>query len=91
MPESISKQNPPEKVALTPELIRQLVSNKEASQYIGCAANSLKQSRVTGQLFGVQAPAFLKMGYNIRYKLTTLDKWLSQFTEKQNTAQTNAQ
>lgn len=76
MTESISKQN---------------LSNKEASQYIGCAPNSLKQSRVSGLLFGVPAPAFLKMGYNIRYKLTTLDDWLSQFTEKQNTAQINSQ
>ena len=75
MPDPISKQN---------------LSNKEASTYLGCAPNTLKQSRVTGTLFGVQAPAFLKMGYNIRYKLTTLDNWLSQFTEKQNTAQ-NAQ
>ena len=66
---------------------KQNLSNKEASLYIGCAPNSLKQSRVTGLLFGVPAPAFLKMGYNIRYKVSTLDEWLSQFTEKKNTAQ----
>ena len=66
---------------------KQLLPNKEAALYVGCAPNSLKQSRVTGLLFGVPAPAFLKMGYNIRYKLATLDEWLSQFSEKQNTAQ----
>jgi hypothetical protein len=71
--------------------IKQNLSNKEASTYLGCAPNSLKQSRVTGTLFGVQAPAFLKMGYNIRYKLNTLEKWLSQFSEFDNTAQTNSQ
>lgn len=66
-----------------------ILSNKEAASYIGCAPNSLKQSRVTGQLFSLPAPAFLKMGSSIRYKVTTLDEWLSQFSEKKNTAQCN--
>lgn len=59
----------------------QLLSNKESSVYLGCAPTTLKQSRVTGLLFGMPAPAFLKMGYNVRYKLTTLDEWTSQFSE----------
>lgn len=64
-----------------------LLANKEAAIYLGCAANSLKLSRSTGQLFSAPAPAYLKMGYSVRYKITTLDEWLDQFTEKQNTVQ----
>lgn len=68
-------------------LKKSVLPNKEAAVYIGCAPNSLKQSRVTGQLFGVQAPAFLKMGVSVRYKIGTLDDWLDQFAEQSNTAQ----
>lgn len=66
---------------------KNLLASKEAAIYLSCAPNSLKISRSTGQLFGVQAPAFLKMGFSVRYKIATLDDWLSQFAEKSNTAQ----
>ena len=64
----------------------ELLSTKEAAPYLGCAVNSLKLSRSTGLLFSVKAPAYLKMGHAVRYKLSTLDAWLSQFNERQNTA-----
>lgn len=64
-----------------------LLTSKEAATYLNCAANSLKASRTTGRLFSTDAPAYLKIGITIRYKIDTLDKWLSQFTEQQNTAQ----
>ena len=67
--------------------VKSILSNKEASQYLNCASNSLKQSRSTGTLFGVQAPAYIKLGFNIRYKLSTLDDWLNQFKEQLNTSQ----
>ena len=65
----------------------ELLSTKEAAPYLGCAVNSLKLSRTTGQLFSVQAPVYIKMGHAVRYKLSTLDTWLSQFAEQSNTAQ----
>ena len=66
---------------------KNLLTSNEAAIYLCCSANSLKTSRVTGQLLSVAAPAYLKMGVTIRYKLSTLDKWLEQFTEQKNTAQ----
>ena len=66
---------------------KNLLANKEAATYLGCAPNSLKLSRSTGQLFSVAAPAYLKMGFSVRYKITTLDEWLDQFAEQSNTAQ----
>ena len=66
---------------------KNLLANKEAATYLGCAPNSLKLSRSTGLLFSVPAPAFVKMGKTVRYKVSTLDTWLDQFPEQQNTAQ----
>lgn len=59
----------------------------EAAAFIGCAAFTLKRSRTTGTLLGVAAPNHIKMGRMVRYEKTTLEKWLSQFPEYQNTAQ----
>ena len=67
----------------------ELLSTKQAAPYLGCAVNSLKLSRTTGQLFSVQAPAYIKMGAAVRYKLSTIEEWLKQFTEQSNTAQSN--
>ena len=66
---------------------KNLLANKEAATYLGCAANSLKLSRSTGVLFKKPAPTYLKMGSSVRYKIVTLDKWLDQFAEQSNTAQ----
>ena len=59
----------------------QILTTKEAAPVVGCAAPSLKQSRVSGELFGVQAPAFIRMGRTIRYKYSTLINWREQFGE----------
>ena len=67
--------------------MQELISTKDAAIYLGCAYTTLKQSRASGLLFSVQAPAYLKMGAAVRYKLSTLDEWLKQFTEQLNTAQ----
>ena len=66
---------------------KKLLTSKEAAIYLNCAANSLKASRSTGRLLSTDAPTYLKIGVSIRYKLSTLDKWLEQFTEQKNTAQ----
>ena len=73
------------------QITKTLVSTKEGAVYIGCSHNSLRISRMTGKLFSVQSPAFIKMGSTVRYKLSTLDVWLSQFEEQANTAQVSAQ
>jgi len=63
-----------------------LLDNNEAAQLLRCSPNSMRLSRHTGQLFGMPAPAFLKMGRNVRYRRETLLTWLAQFNEKPNTA-----
>lgn len=65
------------------------LTNKEAAEYIGCAPSTLKQSRSSEKLFGKVPPKHLKMGTSVRYKLSTLDEWMSQFTERSNTMQTD--
>lgn len=64
-------------------------SDHEAAAFIGCSAYTLKRSRTTGTLLGVVAPAHVKLGRMVRYERATLEQWLSQFPEYQNTAQHN--
>jgi len=63
-----------------------LLSTLEAANYIGCSEVTLRKSRGTGCLFGVDAPKYIKMGKNVRYKLSTLDEWFNQFTEQSSTS-----
>jgi len=67
----------------------QRYTTKDAAAYLGCcSSNSIKQSRHTGILLGVDAPAYIKIGgWAVVYKKETLDQWLDQFTEQNNTAQ----
>lgn len=65
-------------------------SDHEAAAFIGCSTYTLKRSRTTGTLLGVTAPAHIKLGRRmVRYERATLEEWLSQFPEYQNTAQHN--
>lgn len=64
-----------------------ILSNSEAAAYLCFAPSTLKRSRSTGILAGVDAPPFLRLNGNIRYKKSSLDVWLSQFVEYKNTAQ----
>lgn len=70
------------------ELADDRLTTKEAAAYLDCAAITLHQSRCSGRLFGMSAPPYIKRGKNGRvfYKLSTLEKFLSQFTERANTA-----
>jgi len=67
---------------------QKLLDSVEAAVYIGCAVSTLHQSRCTGALFGMTAPPFIKRGQHGRvfYKSSTLEKFLSQFKERANTA-----
>lgn len=64
-------------------------SDHEAAAFIGCSSYTLKRSRTTGTLLGVEAPVHVKMGRMVRYERATLEEWLSQFPEYANTAQHN--
>ena len=59
----------------------------EAADFIGCASNTLRMSRVSGVLLGVQAPPFRKFGRKVIYDHSELEGWLGQFETHTSTAQ----
>ena len=56
-----------------------LLSTKEAAQYIGLQAATLRNARSLGRLAGVEPPAYRKIGSVVRYEKDALDEWLAQF------------
>ncbi|MBV1788629.1 helix-turn-helix domain-containing protein [Marinobacterium sp. D7] len=65
---------------------RALLDTHQAADYIGFSSSTLRWSRSTGTLAGVQTPEFLKIGKTVRYETGVLDQWLAQFESKPNTA-----
>lgn len=59
----------------------------QAAEYLGFTKSTLANSRYNGVLGGVPAPKFRKLGKSIRYSVETLNEWLFQFKEQNNTAQ----
>jgi len=64
-----------------------LLTTREAAQYIGFHPNTLRNSRYLGRLAGVEAPAYRKFGRVCRYKLADLDEWLNQFQTQTSTSE----
>jgi hypothetical protein len=50
--------------------------------YLGFQPPTMRNSRVTGRLAGVEAPAHVKMGTVVRYRGKTAKKWRAQFVEQ---------
>ena len=69
-------------------MLPEIYTTKSSAKFLDCAEQTLKQSRVTGKLFGVPAPKFIKLGNSVRYKRETLQAWCDQFTEVSNTGET---
>jgi hypothetical protein len=59
----------------------------QAAEYLGFSLSTLNNSRYSGLLGGVKSPPYIKLGKSIRYQRSTLDEWLSQFQEQNNTSQ----
>ena len=65
-----------------------LLRPEEAAKYLGVSPGQLRLSRHTGELFkGVSTPAYLKVGHAVRYRKTTLEKWLADLPEFRSTAE----
>ncbi|MAC45541.1 MAG: hypothetical protein CMI12_01630 [Oceanospirillum sp.] len=64
-----------------------LLTSQQAATHLQYSEYTIRLSRSTGTLAGVQAPPFLKLGRSVRYKKSDLDNWLAQFTTFTNTAQ----
>lgn len=66
-----------------------LLNTPEAANYLGFSPVTLNNSRYTGLLGGVAAPAYIKVGKkSVFYKRSTLDNWQSQFKEQSSTSET---
>ena len=66
-------------------LATRLVGDKEAAPIIGAEPSTLKNSRYTGILAGVEPPAYLKIGRAVRYEVETLLQWRDQFQRRTST------
>lgn len=62
-------------------IMKEMMSSKEAANYLGYPETSLRSARSRGVLAGVKPPRCIKRGGRIFFKKTTLDTWLSQFEE----------
>lgn len=60
----------------------------EAANYLGFKSYTLRRSRTTGRLAGVNAPKYRRIGSKtIVYEKVWLDQWLEQFEPQNSTAQ----
>ncbi len=53
------------------EIKQNILSDREAANYIGMSESWLRQSRMKGT-----GPIFIKIGRSVRYRLIDLDIWL---------------
>ncbi len=68
--------------------MHQLLSTDDAAVYLGLASTTLRRSRWSGILCGVEAPSFIKLGTKtVRYRKDVLDQWLANCGTYANTAQ----
>lgn len=56
--------------------MKALLTTKEAAEYLGYAEQTLRKSRVTGELGGVEAPKVTMIGRTPRYKVGDLTAWI---------------
>jgi len=63
--------------------LSKLLKTKELAEMLSVSYQSLRTSRTTGLLLGVEAPKHLKMGQTVRYELETVEAWLNKFREAQ--------
>lgn len=61
-----------------PMIPAEYLDNAAAAAWLGVSAERLRQSRSTGELAGVPAPEFLRLGTRgrVRYRLSTLRTWI---------------
>ncbi|MFT4574415.1 MAG: putative DNA-binding transcriptional regulator AlpA [Marinomonas primoryensis] len=62
---------------------KQVLTEREAAQYIGMSRSFLRQARIEGnRLNRTPGPKFFKVGTKaIRYRRDRLDEWIDQFQE----------
>lgn len=63
-----------------------LLTNEAAAAFLGFKPGTLRVSRTSGLLAGIQTPPYLKIGRRVAYEREALEKWLSNFRTMRNTA-----
>lgn len=59
--------------------MNELLNTEEAALLLGYKPETLEVSRTRGELAGVSAPPFIKMGRAVRYRRSELMAWVEQF------------
>ena len=62
-------------------MLKLLSDTHKAANFLGCSKHTLDNSRCTGKLMGLPAPAHIKFGYAVRYKKETLEAWIDSLNE----------
>jgi len=74
-------------LATSKQAAETLLTSQQTAVHLEYSEYTIRLSRTTGILAGVQAPPFLKLGRSVRYKKSDLDNWLAQFDTFTSTAQ----
>ena len=65
------------------------MTTEEAAEFLGYKEKTLRDSRSSGILAGVEPPRYVKRGQRVIYAEEDLVLWLSQFKKITNTAQSS--
>lgn len=71
--------------------MRTHLNSADAANFLNISKSCLEKSRVTGLLYGLPSPAFIRIGNTharskILYPIKNLEKWLSQHSESRTVA-----
>lgn len=64
-----------------------LLNVRQASELTGLSVGTLNKARISGT---VDAPPFVKLGKSVRYKATTVQRWIEDHQEYRHTSQQQA-
>ena len=67
------------------DLSASYITTAQAAEFLGYSPQTLKVSRCTGILAGVDSPKYIKMGKRIRYQIPALEDWVNQFPIRERT------
>lgn len=54
-----------------------LINSSEAARRLATSDAALRKSRSVGELWGLPAPLYIKIGRTVRYDTSELDAWIS--------------
>lgn len=70
-------------------MIKKEKNSKEAAEFLGYAERTLRESRVTGTLAGVNSLPYIKRGKYCIYDLDDLISWKNQFKKINHTGESS--